>query len=185
MTVLSRSATHSRVVRPLNSTERKIAVLLGAEDFESLVCELIRDKEGGLATRYVEARSAAYLCGSTKSETHTYSPRADYGYRRYDINCRNRVFELKFRGDGVIRYEVRRDLWFRSRRAPNHARRLNVWYLFVDGPFGEHPRKEDFQRLGRSIPYLHWKWGQFLKLSSGPPCDTRMRRQDRSKLRAN
>ena len=151
-------------MRPLNLMERQIATLLSSQDFDALVRKLIRDKEGGLATRYTEERAAAILGGSTKSKTYVYDTPEDFGYRRYDINASDKTYELKFRRDPVKRGEVKKDLWFRKSAPGKSGQRINVWYLFIDGPFGERTREEDLDRLGEKIPYLHWTWKEFLRL---------------------
>lgn len=153
------------LVRPLNRIEHRIATMLTAQDFETLVCELIRSKQGNLATRYVEERAAAYFGGSTRSRTHTYDTPNDFGYRRFDINGPDRLFELKFRGNPISAWEVRKDVWFRSPSSTNLSPRVNLWYLFIDGPSGERPSREDFTRLGSDIPYIHWTWRRFLQLT--------------------
>jgi hypothetical protein len=153
------------VQRPLNRIESEIANLLRSKDFAGLIRGFIRDKEGGLATRYVESRAATFLGGSTKSITHVYDAKRNFGYRRYDINCTDRVFEVKFRGDIVVRWEVEKDLWFRRWHTRNYIPKIDVWYLFIDGPNGEHVRQEDLKRLGNSIPHLHWTWRRFLRLT--------------------
>jgi hypothetical protein len=147
---------------PLNAAETQIAFQLASDDFEELIRSLILDKKGRLATWYVESRAAAGLGGSTRSKTHMSHPKMLFGSRRYDIDCPGKVIELKFRGDPVKKREVKRDLWFMKSDLRSHSPALVVWYLFIDGPFGEHPRSEDFQRLGKTIPYTHWTWEEFL-----------------------
>jgi hypothetical protein len=150
---------------PLNALESRIATLIASDDFAELIRNMILEKKGRLATWYVQSRAASSLGGSTRPKTHMVSPRMLFGSRRYDINCRDKVIELKFRGDPVKRREVRRDLWFMKYNPRDGAPFPRVWYLFIDGPFGERPRSEDFQRLD-TIPYVHWTWSEFLHLTA-------------------
>ena len=150
---------------PLSAFESRIATLLASDDFAELIRNMILDRKGRLATWYVQSRAAASLGGSTMPKTHMVLPKTLFGSRRYDINLRDKVIELKFRGDPVKKREVRRDLWFMKSNPRDRVPFPSVWYLFIDGPFGERPRSEDFQRL-ETIPYVHWTWSEFLHFTA-------------------
>jgi hypothetical protein len=150
----------------LTAFEDRVATFLASHDFEALIREPTLYKRGRPATWFVQSRAAGFLGGTTGPKTNMSEPRNLFGSRRYDINCRDEVIELKFRGDPVKTREVERDLWFMKHYHRTGAPVLKVRYLFIDGPFGEHPRSQDFQRLGKAIQYLHWTWGEFIHLTA-------------------